>query len=104
MQMTISVYKSFSEGVLLAAVVFSSNWALAVARLDRCNFQVIFINSRKMQFSDNKNEGRQPIGVGISEAANRAGLAGVGAYNEFDYEYVLARIGRCRVVTFPCQD
>ncbi|XP_039970957.1 synaptic vesicle glycoprotein 2C [Bactrocera tryoni] len=46
-----------------------------------------------MQFSDSKNEGRQPIGVGISEAANRAALAGVGAFNEFDYEYVLARIG-----------
>uniref|UniRef100_W8AMM9 Synaptic vesicle glycoprotein 2C n=1 Tax=Ceratitis capitata TaxID=7213 RepID=W8AMM9_CERCA len=46
-----------------------------------------------MQFSDSKNEGRQPVGVGILEAGHRAGLAGNGANNEFDYEYVLARIG-----------
>ncbi|XP_053945475.1 synaptic vesicle glycoprotein 2C-like [Anastrepha ludens] len=46
-----------------------------------------------MQFSDSKNEGRQPIAVGILEAGNRAGIAGVGASNELEYEFVLARIG-----------
>ncbi|XP_036325295.1 synaptic vesicle glycoprotein 2A [Rhagoletis pomonella] len=46
-----------------------------------------------MQFSDSKNEGRQPIGVGILEAGSGAGIAGVGSSNEFDYESVLARIG-----------
>lgn len=53
-----------------------------------------------MQFSDSKNEGRQPVGVGILEAGHRAGLAGDGANNEFDYEYVLARIGRCKLLIF----
>ncbi|XP_067618387.1 synaptic vesicle glycoprotein 2A-like [Eurosta solidaginis] len=46
-----------------------------------------------MQFSDNKNGGRQPIGMSISQDTSAVNVTGVSDSSGLDYEYVLARIG-----------